>query len=197
MGVAAEADTDIDLVKRMAANDQQALERFLDRHGERIYRYLLRLTQDPALAEETANDVALEIWRCARSFRGEAKVTTWMLGIARNKAFNAMRGKQWLSYVPEQGEWLEDDNHEIEALRSDEERARLRKLLLESLRRLSAEHRDVLELTFFHECSYQEIAEIVGCPPATVRTRMHYARRALQKTLDDAPPSAAALIGRQ
>jgi RNA polymerase sigma-70 factor (ECF subfamily) len=56
----------------------------------------------------------------------------------------------------------------------------LKEALATALGRLSTDHRDVIELTFFHGCSYQEIAEIVGCPENTVKTRMFHARKQLK-----------------
>ncbi len=192
-----QADTDVQLMTRLAAGDQSALRALLARHGERIYRYALRLTQDTGIAEETANDVALEVWRSAQRYRGEARVTTWLLGITRYKAFNAMRGNQRMSYAADAGEGLADESAETGLTSTATERARLQAVLRRALRGLSAEHRDVLELTFFHERTYAEIAAIVGCPTATVRTRMHYAKRALQRALQNDPGAALELIGRQ
>ena len=192
-----QADTDVQLMTRLAAGDQSALRALLARHGERIYRYALRLTQDTGIAEETANDVALEVWRSAQRYRGEARVTTWLLGITRYKAFNAMRGNQRMSYAADAGEGLADESAETGLTSTATERARLQAVLRRALRGLSAEHRVVLELTFFHERTYAEIAAIVGCPTATVRTRMHYAKRALQRALQNDPGAALELIGRQ
>ena len=192
-----QADTDVQLMSRVAAGDQSALGELLATHGERIYRYALRLTQDNGIAEETANDVALEVWRSARRFRGEARVSTWLLGITRYKAFNAMRGSQRLSYAADVDQEAAAEAAETFVLDSATERARLKAVLRQTLRRLSAEHRDVLELTFFHERTYAEIAAIVGCPAATVRTRMHYAKRALRRALQEQTPAVLELIGRQ
>ncbi len=189
-------DTDVELIERIAQRDQAALRELLLRHGERVYRYALRLTQDPALAEELANDVALEVWRSATRFRYEARCSTWLLGITRFKAFNAMRGTQRLVYDEDAGVETEDERIQVDHLAVAADRRRLRQVLSDALKRLSAEHRDVLELTFFHECSYTEIAEIVGAPTATVRTRMYYAKRALRKALASSSDEVLALVGR-
>ena len=181
---------DRDLMAELAQGNQAALRALADRYGERIYRYALRLTGSQSTAEELSNDVLLEAWRSAHRFAGRSKLSTWLLGIARHRALNANRGKRGiivsLDDDPTAGatieaELVQDGSHNVMAHELD--RPRLKKILTEALKNLSAEHRDVLELTFYHGCTYQEIAEIVGCPQATVRTRMHYAKQKLHKAL--------------
>jgi RNA polymerase sigma-70 factor (ECF subfamily) len=104
-------------------------------------------------------------------------VSTWILGITRHLALNAVRRKSLdtveLSDAPE----AVDDDPATPAVERDREV--LGRAVREALGSLSADHRDVIELTFFHGCTYQEIAEIVGCPENTVKTRMFHARKQL------------------
>ncbi len=74
------------LVQRIADRDKAALELLYLRHSERIYRFAARLTGSKSAAEETVNDVFLEVWRHAKQFKWESQVATWLLGMARFKA---------------------------------------------------------------------------------------------------------------
>jgi RNA polymerase sigma-70 factor (ECF subfamily) len=174
-------DQDSALVTRVAAGDRAAFELLFTRYGERVFRYAHRLISDVTKAEEVTNDVMLEVWKTAARFEGRSKVSTWILGITRHLALNAVRRKQLdtvdMDDAPEAG----DDS--IEAPSVSHDREVLGRGIRAALGKLSPDHRDVVELTFFHGCSYQEIAEIVGCPENTVKTRMFHARKQLKGLL--------------
>ena len=174
---------DAELIAQIAVRDERALSELGRCYGEQMFRYALRLIKDATIAEELINDVLLEVWYTADNFRGASRLSTWLLGITRFKAINAVRGKrlQWvdnqiLNEVP-------DDLYEIERDLQTVERKKRIRVIRAAMLELSAEHREVLDLTFFHDCSYAEIAQIVGVPAATVRTRMHYAKVRLRQAL--------------
>jgi RNA polymerase sigma-70 factor (ECF subfamily) len=137
------------------------------------------MLQRPQLVEEVLNDTMLVVWQSADSFRGASKFSTWLFAIAYRKAIKARLA--W----PDP---LEDDQQDFRE--SDEPSAdqqiqhrKLRDALIEAMSRLSAEHRAVVDLTYFHGLGYREIAEIVDCPVDTVKTRMFHARRRLRQCL--------------
>ena len=139
------------------------------------------LVRDDGLAEELTSDVMVEVWRSAGKFGGRSRVRTWMFGIAHHKAIDALR-KRRATVVP-----LDDllepgrptrEGPEAAALRADD-----RRQLETALASLSPEHRAVLELTFVEGFSQKEIAEIVDCPVATVKTRAFYAKQRLRDAL--------------
>lgn len=171
---------------RITANDHKALKDLLERYGERIFRYALRLTGEEQIAEEVANDVALEIWRYASRFSGNSKVSTWILGIARHKALNAVRGKKIVDFRDTTVFDRVDESYKLGTNLNISAHKGLKLVLRDALQKLSVEHRDVVELTFYLDCSYTEVAHIVGCPVATVRTRMFYAKRILRQALSNA-----------
>lgn len=181
----ADDERDAALLARIATGDQDALRSLYERYGERIFRYVYRLVGNETKAEEVTNDVMLEVWKNAARFEGRSRVSTWVIGIARYRALNAVRGKRLtevdLDDVPEpsNGSSLQSEQETFETQRD------LRRLLSQALKTLSVEHRDVVELTFFHGFSYPEIARIVGCPENTVKTRMFHARRKLKKALGE------------
>ena len=177
VGVALSEAEQQTLVQQVAQGDKQAFQSLFQAFGERVFRYAYRLISNQTKAEEVTNDVMLEVWKNAARFEGRSKVSTWILGITRHVALNAVRRKEFdtvdLDDAPE-------PVAEVEATPAVErDRTTLKAELKKALAQLSQEHRDVVELTFFHGCSYQEIAAIVDCPPNTVKTRMHHAKKLL------------------
>src|SRR6267154_6065162 len=79
------------LLGAIANGDQRAMQVLYARHHVRVYRFVLRLTQDRSLAEDVVSDVFLDVWRQAGNFKGKSGVPTWVLAIARHKALSALR----------------------------------------------------------------------------------------------------------
>jgi len=177
-------DCDIALVARVAAGDKVAFETLFSAYGERVFRYAYRLISDVSRAEEVTNDVMMEVWKNAGRFEGRSRVSTWVLGITRHLALNAVRGKQLATVDVDDAAELADTSQSALSGALTRDRENLKRNLRAALGQLSADHRDVIELTFFQGCSYQEIAEIVGCPENTVKTRMFHARRHLKEILN-------------
>ena len=174
-------DDDLILIRRVAAKNRQAFETLYHRYAPRLYRYLSKLIRQRELIEEVLDDVMLVVWQNASRFNNTSRLSTWIFGIAHNKALKALarssnRSPDVLLTMPEEA--IDREGPE-EAMTRQE----LRSTLARALEALSPEHRAVVELTFYHECSYQEIAEITGCPVNTVKTRMFHARRRLAQLL--------------
>jgi RNA polymerase sigma-70 factor (ECF subfamily) len=174
-------DRDQALIARIAAGDKAAFELLFEDYGERVFRYACRLISDAPKAEEVTNDVMLEVWKTAARFEGRSKVSTWILGITRHLALNAVRRKSLDTVEVDDAPPIADENEATAAVQHD--RNVLKAALATALGKLSTDHRDVIELTFFHGLSYQEIAEVVGCPENTVKTRMFHARKQLKSHL--------------
>jgi len=88
---AARAATDIELIARIAAGDALAMRVLYARHNLRVYRFVLRLTGNPSVAEDVISETFLDVWRQAGRFEGRSAVSTWLLAIARHKGYAAMR----------------------------------------------------------------------------------------------------------
>jgi RNA polymerase sigma-70 factor (ECF subfamily) len=187
---AAQALSDDVLIRRIANADQHAMRTLFARHRIAIYRWLVRLVGDEGLADDLLSDVFLDVWRKARSFEGRSSVSTWLLAIARHKALSARRRTQVERTVELDDElaWgMADpaDNPELLLEKKDREQ-----LLRRSLARLSPEHGEVIDLTYYHGKSIKEIAEIVGVNEATVKTRTFYARKRLAQLVAAASPAS-------
>ncbi len=172
------------LVSRIAEGDRRAFEQLFESYGERVFRYAHRLISDVTKAEEVTNDVMLEVWKTAARFEGRSKVSTWILGITRHLALNAVRRKTLDTIDVDAAPEISDEGLTTGAVEHD--RKVLKDAVRDALGRLSTDHRDVIELTFFQGMSYGEIAEIVGCPENTVKTRMFHARKQLKGFLEAA-----------
>ncbi|HEX9942718.1 MAG TPA: sigma-70 family RNA polymerase sigma factor [Thermoanaerobaculia bacterium] len=166
------------LLRRVAAKDRKAFEALYHLYYRRLFGYLLKLTRRADLVEEVLNDVMLAVWKGAPGFDGRSRPSTWIFGIAYHKALKALARR------PEQPEETEGpepvDSEEPESLAA---RRELAGVLGRALGTLSPEQRAVVELTYYYGMAYQEIAEIVGCPVNTVKTRMFHARRRLRELL--------------
>jgi RNA polymerase sigma-70 factor, ECF subfamily len=171
---------DEDLISAVAEGDRQAMQTLYTRHSLRIYRFVLRLTKDPALAEDLVSDVFLDIWRQADGFKAKSQVATWLLAIARNKALSALRRCSETPLDDQMAAAIVDPADDAETIVNNEDRSLL---IRKCLSQLSAEHREVLDLVYYHEKSVDEAAEIVGAPANTVKTRMFYARKRMEKLL--------------
>ena len=172
-------DEDMRLIARIRAKDIAAFETLYRGYHVRLSRFLLRLVNRPTLVEEVLNDTLMVVWDKADSFNGASKLSTWIFAIAYRKAMKALR---------KQDEPVDDDTvaERISLDPSPEEdfgHNRRRTLLLKAMEALSPEHRAVINLTYFHEMGYREIAGIMNCPIDTVKTRMFHARRHLKRRM--------------
>ena len=180
----AEASTDKtsdeSLVARVAEGDRQALRLLFARHQQKMYRFVLRLVANDATAEDVVNDVFFDLWRHAASFEGRARLSTWLLAIARNKALSAMRGRTDQPLDDAMAEAIPDPASSAEETLDASQRGTI---LRQCLEQLSPAHREIIDLVYYHERSVDEAATILGVPAATVKTRMFYARKRLAELL--------------
>lgn len=173
---------DVALLGRIANGDRAALRELYGTYYHPLLRFIYRITGRLDLAQEGVNDVMLVVWRNGRSFGGRSSVSTWIMGIAYRKALKLLAAsRRWTDRVA--GTPLDElvERFDVPVEQSDD--GDLRDLLDVALRHLSAEHRAVVELTYFYGCSYEEIAAIAACPVNTVKTRMFHARAKLKKLL--------------
>jgi RNA polymerase sigma-70 factor (ECF subfamily) len=175
-----QATSDEALIARIANGDRLAMQVLFARHHVRVFRFVLRLVRNESTAEDLISEVFLDVWRQAGKFEGRAAVSTWLLAIARFKALSALRRKPEKELDEEAAEAIEDtsDTPEIALQKKDKS-----ELLRECLKALSPEHREIVDLVYYHEKSVEEVAGIVGIPEATVKTRMFYARKKLSELL--------------
>ena len=161
------------LLQRMAAGDRDALSiLYRDYHG-RLCRFLSRLTRRPDVIEEVVNDCFWIAWQHAGQFRGDARVSTWLMGIAYRCGLKALRRQG-----SEPFDELTEDTllPGMDGVSDPGEDRELRDLLGKALEHLTADQRVVVELVYGIGHSLNEVAAILQCPVGTVKARLFHAR---------------------
>lgn len=167
------------LLARVRDRDLHAFETLYRIYQPRLARFLFNLVQRPQLVEEVLDDTMMVVWDTAASFRGTSKLSTWIFAIAYRKALKAKA--RW----PDPAEEPAVDTR-VSPEPGPEDQARHERLhdaLIAAMGTLSADHRAVVDLTYFHGMGYRDIAEIMNCPVDTVKTRMFHARRRLKDAM--------------
>ena len=179
---APEASDEI-LIGRIAGGDRLAMHALYARHHVKVFRFVLRLVRNEASAQDLISEVFLDVWRQADRFEGRSAVSTWILAIARFKALSSVRRRKDAELDEEQAEAIEDgaDTPDIALQKKD-----TGDVLRRCLTKLSPDHREIIDLVYYHEKSVEEVAEIVAIPENTVKTRMFYARKKLAELLKEA-----------
>ena len=182
IGLPMQSSSDEVLIGRIATGDRLAMQVLFARHHVKVYRFVLRFLRNESAAEDLISEVFLEVWRQAGKFEGRSAVSTWLLSIARFKALSVLRRRTEEELDDETAAAIEDegDNPEVALAKKDKGAA-----LRQCLGKLSAEHREIVDLVYYHEKSVAEVAGIVGIPEATVKTRMFYARKKLSELLKE------------
>jgi RNA polymerase sigma-70 factor (ECF subfamily) len=157
----------------MAAGDRDALSTlYRDYHG-RLCRFLSRLTRRPDVIEEVVNDCFWIAWQHAGQFRGDARVSTWLMGIAYRCGLKALRRQGSEAFDELTEDTLLPDMDNVADPGEDRE---LRDLLGKALEHLTADQRVVVELVYGIGHSLNEVAAILQCPVGTVKARLFHAR---------------------
>jgi RNA polymerase sigma-70 factor, ECF subfamily len=177
-----DASSDVILVNRIAAGDKLAMQALFARHRTPLYRWLLRFVDNETLAEDLLSEVFLDVWRQAGRFEGRSLVSTWLLSIARFKALSARRRRTEAELDEKIQTTVADPANDPEAAFQEKNRG---ELLRQALTRISREHRQIIDLVYYHEKSIEGCAQILGIPAATVKTRMFYARKKLAELVKD------------
>jgi RNA polymerase sigma-70 factor (ECF subfamily) len=169
---------DGELIARIAAGDAAAMRTLFTAQHLRVQRFVLRLVRREDIAEDIVTEVFLDVWRQAARFEGRSSVSTWLLSIARFKAYSALRRRGEVALNEEFAETIEDpdDTPEVTAQKVDKAA-----ILRSCIDRLSAEHREVIDLVYYQEQSIEDVSRIVGIPENTVKTRMFHARKRLSE----------------
>lgn len=183
------------LLSRLVKRDEDAFSQVVRAYGDRVYNLVLRLVGSPSEAEDIAQEVFVTVFKSIDSYRGEAKLSTWILRIAANHSKNRIK---YLSRRRTTSQELRDGTDATEM--ADEgkapvqahfeapdvllEAAETERLLQSAIAKLDEEQRLLVVLRDVEEMSYDEIVEITGLPEGTVKSRLHRARMALKDLLE-------------
>jgi RNA polymerase sigma-70 factor (ECF subfamily) len=150
---AAKTSSDENLVNQIAAGSKPAMQALFARHRTYVYRWLLRFVSNEALAEDLLSEVFLDVWRQAGRFQYRSSVSTWLMSIARHKALSVRRRRADAELDNKIEATVADSTGDPEAALLEKDRG---ELLRRALMRLSPEHRQVIDLVYYHEKSVDE-----------------------------------------
>jgi RNA polymerase sigma-70 factor (ECF subfamily) len=162
---------DADLVSRVSQGDERAFLALYDRHAAHVYALALRILGDTMLAEETTQDTFLKLWSRSRQYLAErGSLVVWLLTIARRTALDRLRLE---ARRPALSDSTDPDEawQEIPDASTLSEENRWRSVHF-SVQSLPEDQRQVIELAYYHGLSQSEIAETLGWPLGTVKTRL-------------------------
>jgi RNA polymerase sigma factor (sigma-70 family) len=173
------------LVALIARSDDGALEELYARFGRVAYGLALRVLRDPALAEDAVQDAFLTVWRTASRFVPErAKASTWLLTLVHRRAVDVVRREQ-----PRRAEPLETAPQPNATTTEDEAWLRLQRARVQqALRRLPDQQREALELAYYGGFTQSELAERLGEPLGTIKSRMFSGLARMRELLSEPEP---------
>jgi RNA polymerase sigma-70 factor, ECF subfamily len=164
------------LVLRCQTGDEDAYRELVTWFGPRLQYFLRKMLSRPDRADDLAQEVWIDVLRQLPRLKDAGAFTTWLYRIARGKVMlDARQGGRLRATTAEVDHIADEEGAEF----SPEDAPRIHAALDE----LEPTQREALVLRFMEELSYEEIGEIVGCPVGTVRSRIHYAKAALQRCL--------------
>jgi RNA polymerase sigma-70 factor (ECF subfamily) len=188
--------SDRDLLDQILRRDASAFEELMVRHRGAVLACVGRILRDQAEAQDIGQEVFLRVWSRAEQWSGDGSVEAWILRIARNLALNQFRstGRRRWQPLPQAPAATEDDDEDsqpswltdVQGLMPDEAAQRLEKhqLVRDLLADLSEDKRELLRLVFDAEMELNDVAERLGIPLGTVKSRLHYTVKNLKREWD-------------
>lgn len=174
------ADQNLDtLIEAIARKDRSAFGQFYRALERPLFRFVQVKLNDPFRSADIVHEVFLEIWRNAGAFQKKSSVRTWVFSIAYRKVVDIFRREGRLSYQQDLPEQVDDSPDPVAALTAAQNAEAVRGCL----DGLKPEHRLAIELTFYEDMGYRDIASITGVPEGTVKSRVFHAKQLLMRCL--------------
>jgi RNA polymerase sigma-70 factor, ECF subfamily len=161
------------------AGDREALARLIDRYDRRLLYFIRRILGEHEGAFDVLQTVWLTVHRKLNSLRSPSAFRIWLFRIAHDHAVGALRKKTRQPVSMEALDLCDDDETLAEPTFDNAEMVHL------GLQRLSVDHRRILTLRFLEDMKVDEIAEVLGCATGTVKSRLHYAKLALRRQIEE------------
>jgi RNA polymerase sigma-70 factor (ECF subfamily) len=166
------------LVLRCQAGDEAAFTELVERYQPRLRYYLRKMLRDLQDAEDALQDVWFAAFRGLLRLADAGALRAWLYRIARDQALRQLRKRRPPYQLLEEVDPIDERTEEAHFTAEDVERIHA------ALDELADEHREVLVLRYVEAMTYEEIARVIGCQVGTVRSRLHYAKRALRGVLE-------------
>lgn len=172
---------DTELLELIKLKDTSALDIFYRRYENIIYRFSLKKLNNEFDASDIVNTVMLEVWNTAHRFEGRSKVSTWLIGIANHRIIDLLRKRKHGEVDIDEAVDISDENIDMHKVIESIE---TRRFIDDCLSNLGGDHKQAMQLLFFSDASYEEIADALDCPIGTVKSRIFHAKTALKKCLE-------------
>lgn len=166
------------LVGRVAAGDSAAFQQLYESSYGKVARYVQKMAGNESLVDDILVQTYTVAWQKSAAYKGDGRITTWLIGIARNIIYREYRKDR--RYVPFEEEYEGADTTSQFRVENRSTSAAVKA----ALQTLKVKHREILELVFYQEFSYAEVAQLVGIPENTVKTRVFHAKQALRDILE-------------
>lgn len=182
-----EADPDAELVRQLLRRDERAFRALIARYRDRLYNVALRMLGDTAEAEDLAQEVFITVFKSIDSFRGDAKLSTWLYRLTINHSKN--RVKYLARRQDRQHDQIDDQHNSLPASSAPAadhllDQARMDQRLEQAVRMLDEDQRLLVILRDVEDLSIEEIRQITGLVDGTIKSRLHRARLTLRKYLE-------------
>lgn len=180
-------DEEYDLIVRCQSGDRDAFEGLFNLYRDDVFRFSYLVVRDSALAQDVVQEAFLKVFRSIDKFQFRSSFKSWLYRVAVNEAITLLRRrkvKEDLNSTVDLGQGqgaglnARDWQPEEAVLESEE-----RTILRWAIGQLDPVHRSVVVLKYFHDFSDTEIAAVIGCPPGTVKSRLHRARELLRNAM--------------
>ncbi len=167
------------LLTQVAGGDKAAFSALYREFERPVFRFICSKLNDPHEASDILHEVFMEIWRSAGKFEGRSTVRTWLFGIAYRKTMDRFRKSARVTVTDEVPEEIDESADAFRDVAAAQEAGHVRFCLDE----LKPDHRMAVEMAFFEDLSYREIAEATEVPEGTVKTRIFHAKKLLMRCL--------------
>ncbi len=186
-----EADSDMEIVRRVQSGDVAAFDRLILKYRERVYGIVYNMTSNREDAADLTQDAFIKAFQSIHRFGGQSSFFTWLYRIAVNSTLSHLRKTRLRSFFSlERVNSDEPVSREIIAALTDKTGVdrdtfvrELQEKVNDAMQKLSTKHRTVVTLFEIDGLSHQDIAEVMNCSVGTVRSRLHYAKQLLQAEL--------------
>jgi len=185
-------DADALLMQKVRDGDDRAFDLLINRYKKPLINFIYRMIHDPAMAEELAQEVFVKIYLARRRYTPTARFSTWLFTVATNTTLKQIRkSRRWVREADLDGGGNGSDGGALQrlgAVSSESafeavEQAELGELVRRALRQLPEKEQVALTLCKYEECSYQEIAAIMRCSVAAIKTHIHRGKLRLREIL--------------
>jgi len=174
-------DNDTKLINGIKSKNIEAMEAFYRRYENSIYCFSIKKLNNEFDASDIVNIVMMEVWNTAHRFKGESKVSTWLLGIANHRIIDLLRKRKRKTIDIDDTPDITDESVNMNKVIEASQNSRFIKYCL---KKINAEQQQVLQLLFFNEATYEEISDVISCPIGTVKSRIYHAKNAIKKCLE-------------